>query len=342
MGPHNLVSPYQVGDNSDGEGEGDMATHINFPFAAMVSNRSEIQEAFFEDLFKGPIDAAQKCNTQLATIGMCASVLLAILAQKGLTEKRLEFNREASSGVNSSAYFLAVNVHTLVVQTIQVTIAASIVVCFRHPIMAEHNYFLWFFFLMWNTSAWALLIPLVIPPRTVLIFLTMFIMFFGLLMSGAMAPFDYEKIYENNFLSVLSGFLSTPRYFVESLVVSSGRCMPPQYGFTSDPTISAGFPEEKNAFRLMGMAMNDPSVSNFTCNGWFWNVGPALMVGLTLRYIAFGVINTFNQGQQAKKSFFTHRLIRQGSKSLYIKTALYWVILIALFVLTCFLILRKG
>ena len=80
MGPHNLIFPYQRGDHSNKEGKGKIATHINFPFAATVSNRSEIQEAFFEDLLKGLIDFAQKYNTQLATIGMCASVLFPILA----------------------------------------------------------------------------------------------------------------------------------------------------------------------------------------------------------------------------------------------------------------------
>ena len=62
------------------------------------------------------------------------------------------------------------------------------------------------------------------------------------------------------------------------------------------------------------------------------------MVGLTVRFAAFGAINALNQSEQAKKPFL-FRLTHKGSRALYVKVVLFWLCLGGLIGVTCWLVL---
>lgn len=47
---------------------------------------------------------------------------------------------------------------------------------------------------------------------------------------------------------------------------------------------------------------HDPDAVRKTCNGWYWSVVPAILVGLTVRYAAWLCMYGFQRGQQTKRS----------------------------------------
>lgn len=102
----------------------------------------------------------------------------------------------------------------------------------------------------------------------------------------------YRDIYDGNpAMALFSGIVSVTRYFIEGMTVQEQRSLPPQSGFTVEPT-SVNFPFDLvGSFHLAGLAQNDLSVVQQTFNGWYWGVYPALMVGLSLRVLAAGVLH---------------------------------------------------
>ena len=115
------------------------------------------------------------------------------------------------------------------------------------------------------------------------------------------------------------------------------KCLPSQTGFTIDADATS-FPADKNSFYFVSLGQNDPNVTDQSWEGWYWNALPAFMVGLTVRFAAFGAINALNQSEQAKKPFM-YRLIHKGSPGLYIKVVLFWLCMGGLIGVTCWLVL---
>eukprot|EP00429_Kryptoperidinium_foliaceum_P013100 CAMPEP_0176028374 /NCGR_PEP_ID=MMETSP0120_2-20121206/13925_1 /TAXON_ID=160619 /ORGANISM="Kryptoperidinium foliaceum, Strain CCMP 1326" /LENGTH=179 /DNA_ID=CAMNT_0017361583 /DNA_START=341 /DNA_END=880 /DNA_ORIENTATION=- len=138
-------------------------------------------------------------------------------------------------------------------------------------------------------------------------------------------------------MAIFTGFVSVTRYFIEGLTVQEQRCLPEQSGFTVQDT-SANFPLDRvGSFTLAGLAQNDLSVVQKSCTGWYWAVGPALMVGIFLRVLAGGVLHVSGRSRQNKTS-----LLKQFQKDtkLWIKVVAYMLCLIALFFFAAWLIVR--
>ena len=57
-------------------------------------------------------------------VGIISAVLIGLQATKIVTSKRIEFFREASSGYNINAYFVAVNIVASVEHSVQAVIVA--------------------------------------------------------------------------------------------------------------------------------------------------------------------------------------------------------------------------
>jgi hypothetical protein len=149
-----------------------------------------------------------------------------------------------------------------------------------------------------------------------------------------------KEIYKNPGMALFCAFFSSPRYFTETLVVSDMKCLPAQTGFTVGVD-ATNFPEGESSFDFLFWGMSDSSITIPSCNGWYWNVLPAIMVGITLRFASFGIINSFSLQQQAKKSFW-FQMRYQGSRELYMRVAIYCTCLLALFIATCVLVLRQA
>lgn len=131
-----------------------------------------------------------------------------------------------------------------------------------------------------------------------------FIALFGMLFCGVLSPVQYEDIYNNHGLALLSGIMSVSRYFIESLTVQELRYLPEQSGFSVHPT-SVYFPyNQTGSFAIRGLAQNDLSVIRRTRDGWYWGVLPAFMVGLSVRFLGLGALHAFDRSRQNKKSLW--------------------------------------
>ena len=95
------------------------------PFEAFIAGQDEIIVAFFKPLFEFAILGATGYLRYGVSVAVIGSVLIALTAVKAITDKRLEFFREAGSGYNCNAYFLAVNVFTTIDQGCQILVCSD-------------------------------------------------------------------------------------------------------------------------------------------------------------------------------------------------------------------------
>jgi len=269
-------------------------------------------------------------------------VIVGLTATKPITEKRVEFFREAGSGYNVNAYFLAINITTTIEHSVQLLLVGATAYWMRDAISGPASYLVSFLLLAWLTVSWALLLSVAVPPKNIFTVVGFFMAFSGLLFSGASPPVLYYDLYNSPALALFCGFFSPARYFTESLAVSEQRCLPAQSGFTQDA--APNFPPDGTSFSILGLAQNDSHVGNQTCDGWFWYVLPCIFAGLTVRVAAGGLIHVVGRSQQAKKSY--SKIIAEELRSPQPKwttfiCVLYGIILIGLSTLTSWLILRK-
>ena len=149
----------------------------------------------------------------------------------------------------------------------------------------------------------------------------------------------FPEMYKNPAMNLFCSFFSSPRFFTETLSVSDAKCLPSQSGFTvSTNPDSVNFPEGKSSFDMLFWGQNDLHITDAGCNGWYWNVWPALFVGLTLRYLSFGIINSFNLEMHAKKSFW-FQLRHQGSSRLYLSVGIFCAVFVVMFTISAVLVL---
>lgn len=274
-------------------------------FNALTSGNFTEMVMSFPELFEFSLGQLPFLIRFAMKLGIIVSVLLGLMASKAITQYRLEFFREAGSGYSINAYFFAVNITSFLEHSVQMIFAAVAAFWFRDSIGIWYSYYINFLALMWICVAWGLFIPLITPPENVVLVVGFFMAFFGLLFSGALPPVEFSTLYEGNpFLALLSGFVSVTRYFVEGLTVHEQRCLPVQSGFTVDK-YAFNFPLDVSASALAHLGQNDRSVIQQTCNGWYWGVLPAFAVGLTVRYLAAGVIHVSYRSKQAKKPLFS-------------------------------------
>jgi hypothetical protein len=146
---------------------------------------------------------------------MC--VLLGLTATKIVTSKRIEFFREAGSGYNINAYFMALSVVSTIEHAAQVVIAAFFAFWIRNPLASAGSFFVHFLLLMWICVGWALLIPMIVPADNVVLVAGFFFAFCGLMFSGAFPPILYESEYDAGAFIRHSLFVSLLIVFLLSL-----------------------------------------------------------------------------------------------------------------------------
>lgn len=298
---------------------------------------------FFEQVFAYAMGANEDFRQYGLKAGVILAVIVGLTATKPITEKRIEFFREAGSGYDVNAYFIAISIVTTVEHSIQLLIVGATAYWIRDSISGRASYYISFLMLAWLTVSWALLLSVVVPPKNIFNIVGFFMAFSGLLFSGASPPVLYADIYENPGVALFCGFFSPTRYFTESLAVSEHRCMPVQSGFTQ--YIAPNFPPDETAFAIMGLAQNDSTVGEHSCGGWFWYVLPGFFAGLTIRMAAGGLIHVIGRSQQAKKPFFTviGDEIRAKGKPKWTTLIFvsYCIVLMGLILVTSWFILRN-
>ncbi len=251
-------------------------------------------------------------------------------------------NINTNSLTDVNAYFLALNVTSTLEHLVQMVLAAGCAYWIRDSLTPWYTFQIQFLMLMWTTVSWSLLIPLLVPANNTVLAVGFFMAFFGLLFSGGIDPVTYTGIYEdgNGVMALFSGIFSVTRFFIESMTVQEQRCLPAQSGFTIDPS-SVNFPIDiVGSFHLIGLAQNDLSVVQRSCNGWYWGVLPAFLVGISLRVLAAGVLHVSDRSRQNKKSLWIDLKKRPLSQNKEFKVVASFVVLVlVLFAVTSWAIL---
>lgn len=294
--------------------------------------------------------------TYAMMVGIIMSVLIALNASKIITDKRQEFFREAQSGVSVSSYYLAAVISSTVEQGLVAVISSIIAYLVLTP-SPSYLVYLWnFWMISWLSTSWALLLAILVPLDSVSTFVSFFMAFFGLLFCGKVSPGTYTNLYGSNpVLAVFAGFISPLRFFVEGLAVSEAKCLPAQSGFTVGPD-AFNYPEYESNYpyenSLTYMAHTDlTSVVVFSCDGWFWWVGAAFAVGITVRIAGGVAIHFSDRSRQGKKTFLKEitedfHKCRAGTRSIgqsfILKGWLISCIFAGFFALSSWLILREN
>jgi len=304
----------------------------SFEFEALVSFNQDSAPGIVAELFKY---AATIQQTYPLQIGLITAVLVGLQASRTLTSKQLEFFRETSSGYNSNAYLMAVNIIVTLETSIQITIVALISAMLREPVSSYGVFFAHFLAMSWTVVSWSLLFPMIIPAENVATVLGAFFAFFGLLLSGAVPPINFKEIYKGDIVEHLAAWLSVTRFFLEGLAVSEHRCLPEQSGWTVAAE-SVNFDRLNTLMRYsrFSFAGHDPNATLFSCGGWYWGILPSLFVGITVRYLGFMAMHGFNRGKQTKKPVW-HEI--KKDKSCGILVLVLILVFIGLVALTTYL-----
>lgn len=178
--------------------------------------------------------------------------------------------------------------------------------------------------------------------------------FFGLLFCGKVAVM-YSSLYSNEALAIFSAYFSVLRFFVEGLSVSEAKCFPVQSGYTvAENAFNYAIFEEKYPYfyHLTYMAHTDMDRAIVqSCDGWFWWVPAAIVVGIVIRFLGVVAIHLSDRPKQGKKPVREEMVTdfkecRNGTKplgqSFILKGFLVFILFVVLFAVSCWLILRKG
>jgi hypothetical protein len=118
--------------------------------------------------------------------------------------------------------------------------------------------------------------------------------------------------------------------------VGEYRCLPQQSGFT----IAEGAVNRQWNTSMtvnLGYAGLDPPASERSCNGWYWSLLPAILVGITVRLMAIGAMHGFSRSQQTKKPLLY--VMKKDSHVMRVVIA-YFFLLAGLFAVTTYTFLR--
>jgi len=270
---------------------------IEIPLSVLVSKN--IDYLPLTEMFRPFQAAAFDMIADALKVGVIASVLVGLAATKAISEKKLEFFREASSGYNIDAYFAAITVTSTIEHSVQLLLAGLACAVLRQTPSSWYALIANFIMLGWICTSWAFLFSIIVPPKNLVLVTGFFMAFNGLLLGGGIPPVEYKNIYDSEFLAVLSGFLSPTRYFMEAFVVNDFKVLPEQTGFTQGAS-STKIPGDLKSFSKTHLGQRSSSVGTSSINGWFWGFLPAFFLGLTIRLLASVLIHATDRSQQNK------------------------------------------
>lgn len=305
-----------------------------FDFATLMSPTEDNLYSIMREVFSH-LDPEQTIFP--TKIGIIVSVLIALQATKILTSKRIEFFREASSGYDINAFFVAINMTMTVEFSLQISLITFFIVWLREPVASWFSFFVHFLMMQWVCVSWAIFIPMVIPSDNVSVLTAFFMSFTGLVISGISPPVTYARIYSGGAVEFVAGWLSPVRFFIEALSVGEFRCLPPQSGFTIEED-SRFYGSNSMQTRAWLQGDHDVNSTVQSCDGWYWSVLPSLFIGVTVRYGAWLAMHGMYRGRQTKKSLLVEM---RRSKRFVVVVALYFVMFILFIVFGSWLFTRE-
>ncbi|KAL7493376.1 hypothetical protein ACHAWT_002526 [Skeletonema menzelii] len=327
-------------------------THLFwFTFIASAEEAATMLSVIFQYSMTG----IGEIQTYCLMVAIIMTVLIGISATKLITEKQLQFFRESQSGVSVTAYYLAASITSTVEQG-SVAILASVIAYLSMLPGTSILVYIWnFFMISWLSVSWALFLSLIVPPSAVTTVVGAWMAFFGLLFCGLLPPGYFNTLYNNNVLAVFAGFVSPVRFFVEGIAVSEAKCLP----------VQSGFPAGENAFNRTEFERSYPyfqwatymghtdldGAQTFGCNGWYWWVGAAFAVGITIRIAAGVAIHCVGRAKQGKNPFLKEivadfRGVTGRTRSIFqsfiLRGILMFLVLVGFAVLSGWLILIEN
>eukprot|EP00587_Corethron_hystrix_P006155 CAMPEP_0113302432 /NCGR_PEP_ID=MMETSP0010_2-20120614/3245_1 /TAXON_ID=216773 ORGANISM="Corethron hystrix, Strain 308" /NCGR_SAMPLE_ID=MMETSP0010_2 /ASSEMBLY_ACC=CAM_ASM_000155 /LENGTH=527 /DNA_ID=CAMNT_0000156217 /DNA_START=1562 /DNA_END=3142 /DNA_ORIENTATION=- /assembly_acc=CAM_ASM_000155 len=130
-------------------------------------------------------------------VAVITSVLVSLAATKAMSEKKLEFFRESSSGYDRNAYFVAINITSTIEHSIQMVLAGFVCAVIRNPLTSWFAFIGNFVMLGWVSVSWALLFGVILPTKNLVVFTGFFMASCGILVGGAIPPIEYKDIYSS-------------------------------------------------------------------------------------------------------------------------------------------------
>lgn len=321
---------------------------VNYPISYVTFEDFLVEDDYrptvssFLGLYKYNLSSINAMELFYLTCGVIVSLLISLQAAKAIVSKRVEFLREAGSGNDVNAYFIALNITTTVEYMFQMLLVSSVVFWLRNSLTSYVVFFVNFTLLAWTSASWAFFFAGFIPPQNLSVTIGFFVSFCCLIFGGGMPPYDYEFIYSAPYYEVFAAVVSPLRFFSEALIISEYRCLPEQSGFTFDSSIATNFTNDESSFMTLGLAMRDgDNATNRSCDGWYWSAFPFFMVGLMLRVISCSLLHLQHRGPQAKKPFWGE-LKRNGTKQNYATVGAVVCLVLVVCAVTLYSILRGG
>ena len=125
-------------------------------------------------------------------MGVLFAVVVSVLATKLFRAKRNQFFREAASGYNVGAFFLATSIVGTIEHAVQAVLSALFAYSIRNSLSAWYSYVLNFLLLSWVSASWGILFSFVISSKHVNFVTGFVVAFFALLFCGAIPPIGFE------------------------------------------------------------------------------------------------------------------------------------------------------
>jgi len=152
-----------------GKAEVTVDSEIGVSYYSLVSNNPSALIPELPQIFRYALLPDEEMQKFTLRFGLVLVVLIGLTASKDITDKQTEFFREAASGYDVNAYFLAVNIMSTVEHLTQSFVAALIAWCIRQSVSKWLYFCMSFLALSWFAISWSLLIPLLVPPSNVTI-----------------------------------------------------------------------------------------------------------------------------------------------------------------------------
>jgi len=306
---------------------------VGVPLIFIESKEALIEKDTIALLFRPFVGGVHTFGINAMKMCIMASVLVGLSSTKVISEKKLEFYRESSSGYNVNAYFAAVNVTSTLEVIFQMVIAGAVSAVINTPISSWAAYILNFVMLGWGAVSWALLLSVVVPVSNLILVTGFVLSFFNIFLSGGLVPLDFKAIYNSPILLVISSMLAPGRYFLETMIASEYRCLPEQTGFTVKENTTS-IPDEYLSFNAINVGVWDENIHTQSCNGWYGGYLPAFFVGLTLRLIAGGLLHAVDRSKQSQSSL----RIALKQKSFLLSAILFSCLILGSFVFSLYLV----
>ena len=177
---------------------------VNYPISYVTFEDFLVEDDYrptvssFLGLYKYNLSSINAMELFYLTCGVIVSLLISLQAAKAIVSKRVEFLREAGSGNDVNAYFIALNITTTVEYMFQMLLVSSVVFWLRNSLTSYVVFFVNFTLLAWTSASWAFFFAGFIPPQNLSVTIGFFVSFCCLIFGGGMPPYDYEFIYSGN------------------------------------------------------------------------------------------------------------------------------------------------